>query len=211
MIRNHVRWSQKLASRLAATSDFRVTTGAVLSLFSFRHEPKNIADLDNYNLRLINAINDDGRIYLTQERVDGQFVIRFQAGSFEITEADAYEAFDVIVEIAQRLSAEAGVPDHKPNVRDKAKRPGSRPSQPATRPDARRNKFVLAPGCDRAHRLWTYLASSNPSRSADVGMHDQPLDFIAGFHSTDRLIGGRSLDDAQTCPLHGLRYSCEQL
>jgi hypothetical protein len=136
MIRNHVRWSQKLASRLAATSDFRVTTGAVLSLFSFRHEPKNIADLDNYNLRLINAINDDGRIYLTQERVDGQFVIRFQAGSFEITEADAYEAFDVIVEIAQRLSAEAGVPDHKPNVRDKAKRPGSRPSQPATRPDA---------------------------------------------------------------------------
>jgi hypothetical protein len=99
-------WSEKLASRLAAATDFRVTTSPMLSLFSFRHEPKNIADLDGHNLRLINAINDDGRIYLTQTRVDGQFVIRFQACSFDLTEADADEAFDVIVEIALQLDAE---------------------------------------------------------------------------------------------------------
>jgi aromatic-L-amino-acid decarboxylase len=106
MIRNHVRWSEKLATRLAAATDFRVTTGPMLSLFSFRHEPRNIADLDGHNLRLINAINDDGRIYLTQTKVDGKLVIRFQAGSFDMTEADADEAFDVIAEIAQQLSAE---------------------------------------------------------------------------------------------------------
>jgi aromatic-L-amino-acid/L-tryptophan decarboxylase len=106
MIRNHVRWSAKLATRLAAATDFRVTTGPVLSLFSFRHEPKHIADVDEHNLRLVNAINDDGRIYLTQTKVDGQFVIRFQAGSFDMTEADADDAFDVIVEIARQLSAD---------------------------------------------------------------------------------------------------------
>ena len=106
MIRNHVRWSEKLATRLAAATDFRVTTDPMLSLFSFRHEPKAISDLDGHNLRLINAINDDGRIYLTQTKVDGQFVIRFQAGSFDMTEADADEAFDVIAEIAQQLGAE---------------------------------------------------------------------------------------------------------
>jgi aromatic-L-amino-acid decarboxylase len=78
----------------------------MLSLFSFRHEPKNIADLDGHNLRLINAINDDGRIYLTQTKVDGQSVIRFQAGSFDMTEADADEAFNVIAEIARQLGAE---------------------------------------------------------------------------------------------------------
>jgi aromatic-L-amino-acid decarboxylase len=104
MIRNHVRWSEKLATRLAAATDFRVTTGPMLSLFSFRHEPKNIADLDEHNLRLINAINDDGRIYLTQTKVDQQSVIRFQAGSFDMTEADVDTAFDVIVEMAQRLN-----------------------------------------------------------------------------------------------------------
>jgi aromatic-L-amino-acid decarboxylase len=105
MIRDHVRWSEKLAKRLAGASDFRVVTGPMLSLFSFRHEPKNITDLDAHNLRLLAAINDDGRIYLTQTKVDGQIVIRFQAGSFELTEADTEAAFDVIVEIARRLDS----------------------------------------------------------------------------------------------------------
>ena len=106
MIRNHVRWSEKLAKRLAAVSGFRVTTGPMLSLFSFRHEPRNVADLDDHNLTLVNAINNDGRIYLTQTKVDGQSVIRFQAGSFDMTEADADTAFDVIVEIADRLASQ---------------------------------------------------------------------------------------------------------
>lgn len=106
MIRNHVRWSEKLAARLAATTNFRVTTGPMLSLFSFRHEPQNVADLDAHNLLLINAINDDGRIYLTQTKVEGQLVIRFQAGSFDMIEADADDAFDVITEMAQQLGAE---------------------------------------------------------------------------------------------------------
>ena len=105
MIRNHVRWSEGLAKRLAAVPDFRIATGPMLSLFSFRHEPKHAGDLDDHNLRLLNAINDDGRLYLTQTKVDGHSVIRFQAGSFDMTEADADTAFDVIVEIAQRLAS----------------------------------------------------------------------------------------------------------
>ena len=52
---------------------------------------------------LVNAINEDGRIYLTQTRVDGQIAIRFQAGSFATTEQDVDEAFDVIVACARRL------------------------------------------------------------------------------------------------------------
>jgi aromatic-L-amino-acid decarboxylase len=103
MIRNHVAWSQKVAKRLAAAPGFRITTQPVLSLFSFRHEPKGTADLDQHNLQLVGAVNDDGRIYLTQTKVDGQSVIRFQAGSFDMTEADADLAFEVIVEIADRL------------------------------------------------------------------------------------------------------------
>jgi aromatic-L-amino-acid/L-tryptophan decarboxylase len=105
MIRNHVRWSERLAKRLAAVPGFRIATGPMLSLFSFRHEPKHVGDLDDHNLRLLNVINDDGRLYLTQTKLDGQSVIRFQAGSFDMTEADADTAFDVIVEIAQRLAS----------------------------------------------------------------------------------------------------------
>jgi aromatic-L-amino-acid decarboxylase len=104
MIRDHVRWSEQLAARLSSVADFRVVTGPMLSLFSFRHEPKAIADLDGHNLRLLTAINDDGRIYLTQTKVDGQTVIRFQAGSFDLTEADIDTALDVIVDTARHVS-----------------------------------------------------------------------------------------------------------
>ena len=59
---------------------------------------------DEHNLALVNAINDDGRIYLTQTRVDGHVAIRFQAGQFEAEQRDIDTAFDVITEIAARLS-----------------------------------------------------------------------------------------------------------
>jgi aromatic-L-amino-acid/L-tryptophan decarboxylase len=104
MIRNHVAWSAKLCARLAREPDFRIVTQPMLSLFSFRHELPGAADPDAHNLRLVNAINDDGRIYLTQSKLDGQAIIRFQAGSFDMAEADADTAFDVITSIARSLA-----------------------------------------------------------------------------------------------------------
>jgi aromatic-L-amino-acid/L-tryptophan decarboxylase len=100
MIRNHVSWSENLAKRLAATADFRIVTPPMLSLFSFRHEPRGVSDLAAHNQNLITRINNDGRIYLTQTKLDGEFVIRFQAGAWDMTEADADMAYDVIVELA---------------------------------------------------------------------------------------------------------------
>ena len=100
MIRNHVAWAEKLARRLSAEDDFEIVTEPVFSLFSFRH--LGAGDLDAHNVALVNAINDDGRIYLTQSRADGKLVIRFQAGQFDMTEKDADAAFEVILEIARK-------------------------------------------------------------------------------------------------------------
>jgi len=104
MILNHVRWSEKLASRLAEVPGFEVVTEPMLSLFTFRHQARDEALCDEHNLALVGAINDDGRLYLTQTRVDGRVAIRFQAGQFETTEADVDMAFDVITEIAAGLN-----------------------------------------------------------------------------------------------------------
>ncbi|UWQ62299.1 aspartate aminotransferase family protein [Leisingera caerulea] len=102
-LRNHINWSSQLHDKLKSEPDFQITTPPMWSLWSFRYAPEGAADLDDLNLRLVNAINDDGRIYLTQTRLDGQLVIRFQAGQFETTEADVMMAFDVITEIARSL------------------------------------------------------------------------------------------------------------
>lgn len=100
MIRNHVGWSVKLCERLRSAENFEIVTEPAFSLFSFRHIGAD--DLDAHNLALVNAINDDGRIYLTQTRVSGRVTIRFQTGQFEMTENDVDTAFDVITQIAAK-------------------------------------------------------------------------------------------------------------
>ncbi len=102
MIRNHVQWAEALADKLADTPGFEIVTPPMLSLFSFRFVNSE-EDTDTLNLRLINAINDDGRIYLTQTRIDGALVIRFQAGAWTCTQEDVDFAYDVITEIASSL------------------------------------------------------------------------------------------------------------
>ena len=101
-LRNHINWSVALHDRIAATAGFEIVTPPMWSLFTFRYLRDGV-DPDELNQRLINAINDDGRIYLTQTRVDGDLVIRFQAGQFETTEEDVKMAYDVIVELAEAL------------------------------------------------------------------------------------------------------------
>ncbi|MDQ2089222.1 pyridoxal phosphate-dependent decarboxylase family protein [Marimonas arenosa] len=103
MIRNHVTWSQALAEKFRAHPDFEIVTDPVLSLFTFRFAPQGADNLDDLNLSLVNALNNDGRIYITQTRTDGKLVIRFQAGQFDATEDDIATAYDVITEIAASL------------------------------------------------------------------------------------------------------------
>ena len=104
-LHNHITWSHLLHDRIAGTPGFEIVTPPMWSLFTFRLAPRGAEDPDALNLALINAINDDGRIYLTQTRVDGKLVIRFQAGQFDTTEKDVMMAYDVITEIAAGLTA----------------------------------------------------------------------------------------------------------
>ena len=101
-LRNHVAWVQRICERLRSTPGFEIVTEPVLALFTFRCG----AD-DGFNLDLVNAINDDGRIYLTQTKVDGATVLRLTGCQFDATEDDVAMAYDVITEIAAGLKGDA--------------------------------------------------------------------------------------------------------
>ncbi|KIC46231.1 pyridoxal-dependent decarboxylase [Tateyamaria sp. ANG-S1] len=98
-IRNHVTWSQALCERLRAEDDFEIVTEPILSLWTFKAKSAS----DEQTQALVEAINTDGRIYLTQTSVDGQKVIRFQAGQFDCEERDFDVAFETITGIARSL------------------------------------------------------------------------------------------------------------
>lgn len=97
-IRNHVAWAGELCNALRAIPGFEITSEPILSLFSFR-----CPGGDDDQQRLVDALNDDGRIYLTQGAFGGRKVIRFQVGQFDCTRDDVMMARDVIEEVWRDL------------------------------------------------------------------------------------------------------------
>ncbi len=97
-LRNHVAWAHEICDLIRDTPGLTIVTEPVLSLFSFRCDGD-----DAQQQRLVDAINDDGRIYLTQGAWQGRKVIRFQVGQFDTTRDDVLMAHQVIVEICSSL------------------------------------------------------------------------------------------------------------
>ena len=93
-LRNHVAWVADLADRVAAIPDLEIVTEPRLALFSFAH-----MDGDGATEALIQQVNADGRVYLTQTRHAGRFVIRMTAGSFDCTRDDVMMVETVLREL----------------------------------------------------------------------------------------------------------------
>lgn len=93
MIRSHVHWAVGVCEALRALPGVTITTEPALSLFTFA------LPTDAATESLLNRINDDGRIYLTQTRHAGRYVIRVQVGSFHCTQDDVMMIEQVVTEL----------------------------------------------------------------------------------------------------------------
>ena len=78
---------------------FEIVTEPILSLFTFRCPGD-----DETQQGLVDALNDDGRIYLTQGAFGGRKVIRFTVGQFDTTQDDVMMAADVIQDVWRKIS-----------------------------------------------------------------------------------------------------------
>jgi aromatic-L-amino-acid decarboxylase len=105
IIRRHITFAEDLARRIADEPGLEIVTPPMLSLFTFRMVRPGLdaAALDALNQRLLDAINDDGRTYLTPARHGGKLVIRVQIGQTETTVEDVAIAFAAIRELKGRL------------------------------------------------------------------------------------------------------------
>lgn len=96
LIRNHVRWAQELCAMIEGLGPYHITSHPRLSLFSFAHEQGDQATAD-----LLERINNEGRIYLTQTQHEGRFVIRVQVGQFDCTRDDVMMIAQVLRDFAR--------------------------------------------------------------------------------------------------------------
>lgn len=92
-IRNHVAWAEEACAEIMRIPGISIVTKPSLSLFTF------CRNTDAQTEALLQRINDDGRIYLTQTRHAGRLVIRMQVGQFDCTREDVMLAPRVIAEL----------------------------------------------------------------------------------------------------------------
>ena len=107
ILRGHIKLAESLFEDVESQPDFDILSPLRLSLFSFRYHPAGIDDeaaLDALNLQLLEALNDSGRLYLTQNRVKGRFAIRFQIGQTNTEARHVEEAWSTIQDTARSLA-----------------------------------------------------------------------------------------------------------
>ena len=100
-IRNHVAWAEELADKIKGTQGFEIVTNPIFSLFTFRYV--DVAVPDEFNQLLVDKLNNEGKIYITQTLHEGAKVIRFQVGQFDTTQEDVAMAYDVICQAVEEL------------------------------------------------------------------------------------------------------------
>lgn len=113
-------------ARLEAAGVFEVLCPRRLSIVCFRYIPQGGArDLDELNARVLAALRDSGRAFLSSTRLRGALAVRMCFINWRTTAADVDEVINLLVRLGERVATGPAVPD-VPTVP-----PGGRPGSPS--------------------------------------------------------------------------------
>ena len=100
LIREHVRLAKEFECRVNDSEDFEVVVPTTMNLVCFRHKSD-----DAFNLKLMNTINDSGKIFFTHTKLNGQVILRMNIGQTHIEEKHVKKAWKIIQETAKELES----------------------------------------------------------------------------------------------------------
>ena len=106
-LRQQFEWAEELEGLMRADKNVELLVPRSLTLLTFRWKPDGMTDeaaIDAFNENLVHAVNDDGRLYLTQTHTKGHYAIRFVIGQTNTTLEDVREAWADLKEIAGKIS-----------------------------------------------------------------------------------------------------------
>lgn len=85
-IREHCRLAKLFADRVERSENFELLAPLNFALVCFRACPKNVADLNALNEKIMNEINASGEAYLSHTKLNGEFTLRLSVGSIRVEE-----------------------------------------------------------------------------------------------------------------------------
>jgi aromatic-L-amino-acid decarboxylase len=103
-LREKIKLARYFHEQIQKIDGFEVGPAPDLSIVVFRHVPRR-GDADEFNQRLLEAMLQDGRIFVSSTRVGGNFVLRLAVGSFRTHLDDINETLEVLEQLSGRLKA----------------------------------------------------------------------------------------------------------
>jgi len=97
-IRRHVSLAREFASWIAASKDFELAAPAPLNLVCFAHRAG-----DDFNRRLLERLNQTGKLYLTHTVLNSRYTLRLCVGQTFTEAVHVRQAWDVIRATANEL------------------------------------------------------------------------------------------------------------
>ena len=97
-IRRHVALAQEFATWVEQSKDFELVAPAPLNLVCFAHRGG-----DDFNRRLLERLNQSGKVYLTHTVLNGRYILRLCVGQTHTEQRHVRAAWELIQQTAAEL------------------------------------------------------------------------------------------------------------
>jgi glutamate/tyrosine decarboxylase-like PLP-dependent enzyme len=91
--------------RLSQVDGFETGPYPDLSIVTYRYLPKS-GDVDAFNKRLMDAVLEDGRVFISSTRIDGRFTLRLAILNFRTHRATIEYTLELLEKLAKKLDNE---------------------------------------------------------------------------------------------------------
>jgi aromatic-L-amino-acid decarboxylase len=105
-IRQHIQFGQQLKEEIVTHDHFELLAPVPLNTICFRFHPHHIEDekkLNELNEKLLNQIQDSGKLFLTHTKLDGKYTIRIVMGNTNLEQHHVDEAWKLIKDFSGNL------------------------------------------------------------------------------------------------------------
>ncbi len=102
-VRRHIALAQEFARWIEASPDFELVAPAPLNLVCFAHRAG-----DDLNRRLVEHLNQSGKLYLTHTVLNGRYTLRLCVGQTHTEAAHVRQAWELIQQHARQLAGSPG-------------------------------------------------------------------------------------------------------
>ncbi len=97
-VRKHVEMARNFTDWVRNSDDFELVMEPPLNLVCFRHKSD-----DDFNMKLMNAVNETGKAYFTHTKLNGQVILRMCVAQTHTEEKHVKAAWDLIQETAKSI------------------------------------------------------------------------------------------------------------